>query len=160
MAEQIGIVRENHSDGWAIVMTDRKGACGGCHTTGSDACRSCLTASKMESRVANPVNARTGDMVKIRLRTSELLKGAFIFYLMPVLLLLCGAFAGVGLAQAMGWNETAAAVSVGGAGLAAGVVLAVMLDRTRYVRRRMMPTITAVVSATGRSARRPPSCCS
>nr|WP_281432140.1 SoxR reducing system RseC family protein [Desulfatitalea alkaliphila] len=160
MAEQIGIVRKHHSDGWAIVMTNRTGACGGCHTGAGDACRSCLTVSKMESRVANPINARTGDMVKIRLRTSELLKGAFIFYLMPVLLLLCGAFAGLWLAQPMGWNETAGAVLMGGAGLAAGVVLVVLLDRTRYVRRRMMPTITAVVTDAGRFARRHPSCCS
>ena len=30
MAEQIGIIVENEANGLARVLTDRKGACGGC----------------------------------------------------------------------------------------------------------------------------------
>ena len=75
MAQQIGLIRENQKDGYAVVITDRKGACSGCHT-GGDGCRSCLSGAKLESRVANPINAREGDVVKITLKSSELFKGA------------------------------------------------------------------------------------
>lgn len=160
MAEQIGIIIENNSEGWATVLTDRKSACSGCHTGGGEGCRSCLGGSKLESRAANPIKAHAGDIVKINLRTSDLFKGAFILYLIPVLCLMTSAFIGVWIAQSVGWSETTGAVLAGGAGLVAGVALVIFLDRTRYVRRRMMPTITAVVTASaGQPASKQPSCC-
>ena len=62
MAEHIGIVIKKESDRYAQVVTDRKGACGGCQST-PHGCRSCLASAKMESRVANPLGAQAGDLV-------------------------------------------------------------------------------------------------
>lgn len=159
MAEQIGIIREKNDEGWAVVETDRQNACGGCHSGRSDGCHSCLagSGSKLESRAANPIGAQVGDVVKINLPTTDLFKGAFILYLLPVMCLLAAALAGSSLAGAMGFNETTGAVVAGIIGVVAGVGLVLALDRTSYVRRHMMPTITAVVpGAAGRLRNTPP----
>ncbi|MBI5552490.1 MAG: SoxR reducing system RseC family protein [Desulfobacterales bacterium] len=158
MTEQIGIIRENHSEGWAIVVTDRKGACEGCHPGGG--CHACLSGAKLESRAANPIKAQAGDVVKISLPTSDLLKGAFILYLMPVAFLIVAALLGERFAGWAGLSETTGAVLTGVVGLASGVGLVMFLDRTRYVRQHMIPTITAVMTpALGQPATKQPSCC-
>ena len=48
----------------------------------------------MVSEAANPVCAKVGDLVKLHLASSSLFTGAAILYLLPVLGLLAGAFAG------------------------------------------------------------------
>ena len=84
MAENIGIVIKAEADNHAQVVVDRKGACGGCRPTGGG-CRSCLASAKIQSRVANPVNAKTGDLVKIHISSANLFSSAAILYLIPVL---------------------------------------------------------------------------
>jgi sigma-E factor negative regulatory protein RseC len=159
MAEQIGIISENQAEGWAVVMTDRKGACGGCHTHG-DGCRSCMSGSKLESRVANPINAQAGDVVKINLKSTDLFKGAFILYFIPVACLMSAAYTGASLAGRVGWSANAGSVLGGLIGLVAGVGLVMLLDRSRYVRQHMTPTITQVITPVpGRTKSNTTSCC-
>lgn len=160
MAERIGLVRENLKDGFAVVVTDRKGACSGCHS--GDGCRSCLsTGSKMESRVANPIHARAGDIVKINLKSSDLFKSAALFYLVPVAGLFAAALAGDGLAAWAGWQATTGSVLGGLAGLILGIGLVMLIGRSRYARQHLAPSITAVVtSPAGPAAMKPPPCCS
>jgi len=83
MAEQIGIVIKNESDRYVQVVTDRRGACGGCQST-PHGCRSCLASAKMESRVDNPLGAELGDLVKVHLSSSGHFTGAAILYLLPI----------------------------------------------------------------------------
>lgn len=158
MAYQIAVIKENHGDGWATVVTDRKGGCSGCQSYGGG-CRSCLSPAKVETQAANPVNAQTGDMVRLNLRTSDLFKGAAILYLIPVVSLISAAFLGVYLARNMGWPETASAVLAGLIGVLAGAGIVILADRSLYVRRRMTPTITAVVQGQKRRQPKPPTCC-
>lgn len=146
MAEQIGIITEDQGDGWAIVVSDRKGACSGCHA--GDGCHSCLSwlsSTKMESRVANPIHARKGDVVKVRTRSSDLYKGAFILYVVPIIGLMAGALSGAALSTRYGWPQSIVAVITGIAGLALGVAAVVVMDRSRYVRQHMTPSIVEVV---------------
>ena len=145
MAEHIGIVIKTESGDYAQVVTDRKGACGGCQST-SGGCRSCLASSKMESRVANPVSAKAGDLVKVHLSSANLFTGAAILYLLPVLGLLLGAFTGIWAAAAFGLTEIFG--SIGGAmiGLGIGYAAVIALDRSPSIRRRIMPTITTIVT--------------
>lgn len=145
MAEHIGIVINTEPGNYAQVVADRKGACGGCHST-PDGCLSCLTSAKIESRVANPVNAHAGDLVKIRLSSTNLLTGVAILYLLPIIGMLIGAFAGVLVSTAFGMTEVIG--SIGGAitGLIVGYTAVVTLDRSPSIRRRMMPTITTIVA--------------
>ena len=105
MAEQMAIVIEAGEDGVARILADRKGGCGGCQT-GAGGCRSCLSAAKMESRAANPVGARAGDLVKVRIASKEVFKGAAILYLLPVATLLAGAIGGDWFGGRFGWPSS------------------------------------------------------
>jgi len=147
MAEHIGIVTNTSFNGYAQVIADRKGACGGCQPT-STGCRSCLVGAKMTSIAANPVNANTGDLVKIQLSSASLLTGAAILYLLPIFGLLLGAFGGL-------WLETAVSLpdmvgSIGGTitGLGIGFGIAVAFDRSLKFRDTITPTITEIVVPT------------
>jgi sigma-E factor negative regulatory protein RseC len=145
MAQHIGIVIKTEPSNYAQVVADRKGACGGCQSN-PDGCLSCLTSAKIESRVANPVNAHAGDLVKIRLSSTNLLTGAAILYLFPILGMLIGAFAGVLTSTVFGMTEIIG--SIGGAiiGLIVGYTAVITLDRSPSIRRRMMPTITTILA--------------
>ena len=159
MADRIGLVIGNENDGRARIIIDRKGACGGCHTTGSG-CRSCLSSAKMESLVLNPVGARSGDIVQVSLKSGNLLIGAALLYVLPVLALLGGALIGSAESSVAGWDGTSATVLGGGAGLAIGFGLVMGLDRCSWVRRRLAPRITAIlVSENALSAPAQNSCC-
>lgn len=158
MAEQIGIVVDNETNGLARVLTDRKGACGGCHS-GPSKCRGCLTTSaKLESHVANPINAGIGDVVRITIDQRELFRGAALMYLLPIATLIVGAAGG------FWWMSDTGSVLGGLAGLGFGFGAVTRLGRSRRLSSRMTPQITAIVTpsdtSTGKQANRlRPSCC-
>ena len=152
MADHIGMVLQTEPGGWARVSTDRKGACGGCESHPS-ACASCLPgAQKMESRVANPVGARAGDMVKVHLASTNLFMGAVILYLVPVLGLLIGVFTGAWAAPFLGWQTVSGGLMGLLIGLASGFAVVIAIDRSTGIRRKMTPTITAVVAPKGEAS--------
>ena len=153
MAEQIGKVRNAERQGWAVVVTDRKGACGGCRP-GPQACGSCLSSAKIESSVLNPVGARAGDIVRLSLPSADLFKGAALFYLAPVLALVSGALAGSLLAEELGWRDSVGAVIGGLTGLGTGFLVRVRLGRGRRLTRQLTPVITAILSTSGGPAGR------
>ena len=159
MPEQIGFVRENLKDGFAVVVTDRKGACSGCHS--DDGCRSCLsTGTKIESRVSNPINAQAGEVVRISLRNSDLFKGAALFYLLPVACVIAGALIGLNVNWASGLSVTSRPVLGGLIGLVVGIGTAMLVGRSRYARKHLSPSITSVISSgTGQPVNKPHSCC-
>jgi sigma-E factor negative regulatory protein RseC len=146
MADRIGIVIKKESDQYVQVVTDRKDACGGCQST-PHGCRSCLSSAKMESHVANPVGAEPGDLVRIHLSTENLYLGAAILYLTPIIGLLIGAFVGTWASTAFGLTGTVAIIASAAGGLAIGFAVVMVLDRTAGIRRRIMPTITSVLTS-------------
>jgi len=159
MAERIGIVTSEGSQGWARVVTDRKGGCGGCHSSPSG-CRSCLTSSKMESRATNDVGARNGDVVKLTLPSSAVFKGAALLYLLPIIALLAGAFAGLWVGGLWGWPDGSGAVVGSLIGLGLSVWAVIRLGRSPLLMRQMTPSITgivqrAVIPQTGNPGHRP-----
>lgn len=147
MAEHIGIVIKTESSNYAQIVIDRKGACGGCPST-PGGCRSCLATAtpKMESRVANPVHTEPGDLVKVHLSSSNLFTGAAILYLLPVLGLMLGAFSGLWASNVFDLAESAGSMGGALAGLVIGYAVVILLDRNTSIRRRITPTITAVVT--------------
>ena len=146
MADRIGLVVGNEIDGRARILIDRKGACGGCHTTGSG-CRTCLSSARMESLVINSVGARSGDIVQVSLKSGNLLAGAALLYILPVLALIGGALVGSAESAVLGWDGTSATLLGGGAGLAIGFGVVMGLDRCTWIRRRVAPRITAVLAS-------------
>lgn len=146
MAEQMAIVLERGENGVARILTDRKGGCGGCHSA-AGGCRSCLTGARMESRAANPLGAQAGDLVKVRIASAEVFKGAAILYLLPVVALLFGAIGGDWIGGLAGWTSAVGAVAGAFIGLIAAVAAIIRLDRSRYVKHRLQPTIVDIVAA-------------
>ena len=151
MPDRIGMVIGNEADGRARIVIDRKGACDGCHSNEgsghSGSCHTCLSSSKSESLVINPVGARTGDIVRVSMESANLLKGAALLYIMPILTLIGGALVGSAESTALGWNATNATVLGAAAGLALGFIALMILDHTSWVRRRLAPRITAVLAS-------------
>lgn len=144
MADRIGLVVGNEIDGRARILIDRKGACDGCHTTGSG-CRTCLSSAKMESLVINSVGARSGDIVQVSLKSGNLFAGAAVLYILPVLALIGGALIGSAEYAMLGWDGTSATILGGGVGLAIGFGVVMGLDRCAWIRRHLAPRITAVL---------------
>jgi sigma-E factor negative regulatory protein RseC len=85
-----GVVIDTYGE-FAKVEAKRSASCEGC--SGKDACRPDGNAS-MIIEVINSVNARVGDRICFEVEGSILLKSTFIIYLMPVIFLLIGAWAG------------------------------------------------------------------
>ena len=159
MAEHIGMVIKKESGRYAQVVTDRKGACGGCQST-PNGCRSCLASAKMESRVSDPLGAEPGDLVKVHLPSTSLFTGAAILYLLPILGLLLGAFMGVWASRAFGQTELFGSIGGAIAGLVVGYAAVMVFDRSPRMRRRIMPTITAILTPkVGVPGSKKASCC-
>jgi len=159
MAEQIGIIQGIEVNGMARVLTDRQGACSGCHS-GAGKCRSCLTTSgKLESEVINSIDAGVGDVVKITISQANLFKGAVIMYLLPIATLILGAVGGLWLGGTSGWGDSGSVLG-GLAGLVFGFWAVTRLGRSRRLSRQMTPTITAIVTASDNHMKKlHPSCC-
>jgi len=143
MAERRGLVIKTFENNTAEVVTDRRGACGGCgHSQG---CRSCLTSAKMVSTVQNAAGARPGDVVLIRLKESALWTGAILLYFVPILWLMTGAFIGASFGKSWSMGESAAAIIFGFLGLALGFLLTLYISKSSGVRFKLVPQIVRVV---------------
>lgn len=75
-------------------------------------------------RVSNEVRAKVGDEVRISIPDGVLLRGAIKMYVLPLLLLLAGGIAGVGLA-----GEAALRDAYAVAGAAGGLILGFLLAK-------------------------------
>jgi sigma-E factor negative regulatory protein RseC len=114
----------------------------------------------MESRVANPIGAEPGDLVKVHLSSASLFTGAAILYLLPIIGLLLGTFSGVWASTAYGLTETFGSIGGAAAGFCIGYAAVIILDRSPNIRERIMPTITAIVTPkVGKSDAKKASCC-
>ncbi|MEJ2096378.1 MAG: SoxR reducing system RseC family protein [Deltaproteobacteria bacterium] len=146
MPENIGIVVKIEPNGYAQVLLDRKSACGGCQSTGSG-CHSCLAnANKMQSRVVNASGANIGDVVKIQLSFGSLSAGAAILYLLPVIGMLCGAFAGAWLVTWLDISSVLGSIIGALCGLVLGFTVVSFIDRSPGIQKKITPTITEVVT--------------
>jgi sigma-E factor negative regulatory protein RseC len=84
----------------ALAVTRREEACQ--HCKAKDGCEMLGgTGANAEVKALNTVGAEVGDIVTISLRSSALLKGAFVIYMVPILGLVGGIVTGFGLAHVM-----------------------------------------------------------
>jgi hypothetical protein len=75
-----------------------------------------------------------------------LVSGAAILYLLPILGLMLGAFMGIWASTALGLSESLGSIVGAAAGLCIGYVAVIGWDRSPRIRRRIMPTITAILT--------------
>lgn len=142
--ERIGKVIEKHGNR-AVVLMRRHVACEGCGRCGGLLGGPDTKDSHVE--VDNPIDALPGQTVRIEVDDGKLLLFSFVFYLLPVIVLLAGIWAGFSLAAAIGFKGDHVLIAViSGLGLAAMTFGGIRIwDRRVKDNPRYRPVITALV---------------
>jgi sigma-E factor negative regulatory protein RseC len=142
VASEEGIViRADASGAW--VKTLRSDACDSCSSKSS--CHSLGGGKEMEVAAINPIGARVGDRVVLKMDSAAFLKGTFLIYMFPVLLLVAGAALGEWTSAAFDLHPPLPSILFGFGGLAVGLVLMKMIA-TRLARRdEYRPRISRVI---------------
>jgi sigma-E factor negative regulatory protein RseC len=111
----------------ASVQPLSSGGCGHCDSEGgcgSGTLTKLFCSSKPRSfKVRNEAGAKVGDEVQVSIPDGVLLRGAVKMYVLPLILLLVGGIAGVGLAGVAAMRDVYAAAGAG-IGLLLGFILA------------------------------------
>ncbi|ERT57860.1 MULTISPECIES: SoxR reducing system RseC family protein [Megasphaera] len=94
------------------------------------ACGACDGANDIVVKALNPVGAKVGQHVSFELRETNIVVGAFVCFIMPLLVAVIGAFLGY-LAGQNGSVDTVQAEIVGGiAGFCVGLIGVKLFDRS------------------------------
>jgi sigma-E factor negative regulatory protein RseC len=118
-SEEGVVVRVDASGTW--VKTLRSGACDSCSSKA--ACHSMGGGKEMEVAAVNPIGARVGDRVLLKMDTGPFLKGTFLVYLFPILLLVAGAAVGEWTSRLSGIDSPWPSALLGFGSLAVGLLL-------------------------------------
>lgn len=132
MIEMRAIVIRLHG-GDALVQPIGTGGCGHCDSEGgcgSGTLTKVFCGNKpRQFKVRNEVSAKIGDEIQVSIPDGVLLRGAIKMYVLPLMLLLAGGIAGVGMAGD-GAGRDAYAVAGALIGLLLGFILAKMSPKT------------------------------
>ena len=94
----VAIVKETNGK-YAIVETERKSACDGCHKNeNGEGCAMCKVfggSAKVTARARNIVGAAVGDKVEIESSSSRMLAYAAIVFILPVIVAIASYFIGM-----------------------------------------------------------------
>ncbi len=137
MEQRVKVIR-TRSDGTAQVMHIRQSACSGdCHK-----CSGCgAVEQKLLLEAKNTVGARPGDIVTVEADSRQVLTGAAVLYMLPMLLFFLGYLLGAAF-----WQQ---GPLTGGIAFAAGLFLAWVYDRRVAEKRKTEYTITGFAPGSG-----------
>ena len=126
-------VRKVNADGTAEVLHIRESACSGdCHK-----CSGCGAAKEsLVFTAANPIGAKTGDLVEVSSETGPVLAAATVLYMLPLVLFFVGYVIGMGFGMG---------ALMGCLFFVAGIVAAVVYDRRVAQKKKTVYTITGFV---------------
>lgn len=142
MASEEGIVvRADASGTW--VKTLRSDACNSCAS--KSACHSLGGGKEMEVAAINPIGARVGDRVVLKMNSSALLKGTFLIYMFPVLLLVGGAALGEWLSLLSNRQSPLLSILLAFGGLALGLLLMKLIANRLVQKTDYHPRIARVI---------------
>ena len=142
MASEEGvIIRIDAAGTW--VRTVRSEACDSCSSKG--ACHTMGGGQEMEVAVLNPIQARVGDRVILKLDASPLLKATFLIYMFPILLLMAGAAAGEWISRSSGLDSPLPPALLGFGSLAAGLYVMRIIARRLAKKDEYRPRIARVL---------------
>jgi sigma-E factor negative regulatory protein RseC len=99
----------------------------------------------MEVSVINSIRARVGDRVVLKMDTAAFLKGTFLIYMFPILLLVGGAALGEWISHAYKPQSPLPSILFGIGGLAAGLVLMKIIANRLAKRDDYRPHIARVI---------------
>lgn len=127
----------------ALVESIQGGGCGNCDSEngcGSGRMSKLFCSTPRRFRVRNDANAPVGTLVQVTLAEGVLLRGALLMYMLPLVLLLCGALAGAQWASDEASTDAYSAIG-GLIGLSLGFVLV----RAISLRRRLSSVAQPVI---------------
>ena len=127
----------------ALVESMQGGGCGHCDSEngcGSGKMSQLFCSEPRRFRVRNDAEAQVGTLVQVTLPEGVLLRSALLMYILPLILLLCGAMAGAQLANEAANADTYAALG-GFVGLRSGFVLVNVLSVLRPLASIAQPVI-------------------
>lgn len=149
MANEEGIViRADASEAW--VKTLRSDACESCASKG--ACHSLGGGKEMEVSAVNRIGARVGDRVVLKMDTLPFLKGTFLVYLFPILLLVIGAGLGEWISLSSNQPSSLASILSAFCGLALGLFLMKTIANRLAKRDDYRPRIARVLGRASRAS--------
>jgi len=135
--QQEGIVIEIRGD-MARVKTSRHNDC--------ENCGACPGNSAIVLDARNPVDAKPGQRVVIEIQEVNMLKAAFIVYVLPLLAAFAGAITGGWLASRMGYESTWFQVAGGLVFFAFAIFYIKVFDRSSRSDVAMQPVIIRILS--------------
>lgn len=126
----------------ALVESAQGGGCGNCESASGCGTGkvSQLFMKSRRFRVLNEGNAQVGTLVQVALREGVLLRSALLIYMLPLLLLLGGALAGLHWSKALVDNDLNSAV-----GGLMGLLLGFILVRVISLRRPLLSVARPVI---------------
>ena len=145
MIEKAAVVISTHQ-GYAWVKTENTtSACSACSSSGScSSTHSFFTSSNADAgkmQVANPFHAKPGDHVIVGLPSDGLLKSSLLAYLLPLMSLIIFAFLGNELFTWFGVNGEFGSISMGIAGLFAGLRFSDTIVQHSELKEKLHPVI-------------------
>jgi sigma-E factor negative regulatory protein RseC len=136
-----GVVKAIHGP-MALAVTKREKSCE--HCKARDGCEMMGgTGADAEVLALNTAKAQVGDVVTISLKSSALLKGAFVIYMVPILALLGGTIAGFWVADMLSLKREPVVGAMAGLALAASFLWLRQKAKKLSQRREFIPEITA-----------------
>jgi sigma-E factor negative regulatory protein RseC len=135
------VIRKDASGTW--VKTLRSGACDSCSSKA--ACHSMGGGKEMEVAAVNTIEARVGERVILKMDTAPFLKGTFLVYLFPILLLVVGAAVGEWIARSSGLDSPWPSAVLGFAALAVGLLLVKIIAGRLVKKDAYRPRISRVI---------------
>jgi sigma-E factor negative regulatory protein RseC len=135
------VIRVDAGGTW--VKTVRGEVCDGCSSKG--ACHTMGGGKEMEVAVVNPIEARVGDRVLLKLGTSPFLKATFLIYMFPILLLVAGTTVGEWISRSFGIDSPLPSALLGFGSLAAGLGLMKIIAQRLAEKDEYRPRIARVI---------------
>lgn len=137
MTQQEGIVLEI-SGRTAKVKTSRHNDC--------ENCGACPGNSAIIVDAYNPLAASVGQHVALEVQEVNMLKAAFIVYILPLIMVFAGAILGTYIAAYVGVNELAAQFTGGVFAFSLSVWYIKYFDYSSQANEKMRPVIIAILS--------------
>jgi sigma-E factor negative regulatory protein RseC len=136
-AQQEGVVLEVHGS-MAKVKTSRHNDC--------ENCGSCPGNAAMVLDARNPVGAKPGQRVMIEIKEADMLKSAFIVYMLPLIAIFAGAMLGGYVAGQLAAEPLWFQVGGGGLAFISSVCYIKYFDRSASTDVKKQPVITRILT--------------
>lgn len=108
------------------------------------ACGACPGAEHIVVKALNPVGAKVGQHVRFQMREINIVIGAFVCFIMPLLICAAGAIGGHYFALSHSYDPTQTAIIGGIIGFLVGVIGVKLFDRSLTHDVKAKPKITEI----------------